>query len=74
MKNVKAQAPEKAGPQDVDAHPKYAVEGSSTPVGGGDDPFDLSNISVASVTAEDLGVEKPILVVPICCWASASKA
>ena len=29
------------------------------------DPFDLSNIAVASVTAEDLGVEKPILMVPV---------
>lgn len=70
MNNAKSQAPEPAGTQEVDntdtaTPPKYAVEGSSTPVGGGDDPFDLSNIAVASVTAEDLGVEKPVLVVPV---------
>lgn len=47
------------------ADPKYAVEGGDTPVGGADDPFDLTNIAVASVTAEDLGVEKPILMVPV---------
>lgn len=29
------------------------------------DPFDLSNIAVSSVTSEDLGVEKPILVIPV---------
>lgn len=29
------------------------------------DPFDLSKITVSSVTAEDLGVEKPILVIPV---------
>ncbi len=40
-------------------------EGEPTPVGGEDDPFDLSNISVAETTIEDLGVEKPILVVPV---------
>jgi len=45
--------------------PKYAVEGGDTPVGGGDDPFDLSNIAVAGVTSEDLGVEKPILMIPV---------
>ena len=50
---------------DATASQKYSVEGGKTPVGGGDDPFDLANISVASVTAEDLGVEKPILVVPV---------
>lgn len=43
--------------------PKVATEGQSTPAGT--DPFDLANISVASVSAEDLGVEKPILVVPV---------
>jgi hypothetical protein len=47
------------------ADPKYATEGSDSPVGRVDDPFDLSNISVAGVTSEDLGVEKPILVVPV---------
>ena len=29
------------------------------------DPFDLANLSVASVTAEDLGVEKPILAITV---------
>lgn len=29
------------------------------------DPFDLANISVSSVTSEDLGVEKPIIVIPV---------
>ena len=29
------------------------------------DPFDLSRIAVSSVTSEDLGVEKPILVIPV---------
>ena len=38
-------------------------EGPPTPESA--DPFDLSNIAVASVTAEDLGVEKPILMVPV---------
>ncbi len=39
------------------------AEGQPTPEGK--DPFDLTNISVAGVTSEDLGVEKPILVVPV---------
>ncbi|WP_171238616.1 hypothetical protein [Ruegeria sp. HKCCA5763] len=43
----------------------YAVEGGSTPVGGGDDPFDLDNISVSGTSAEDLGIEKPILHIPV---------
>ena len=47
------------------ADPKVATEGGHSPVGKVDDPFDLSNISVAGVTSEDLGVEKPILVVPV---------
>jgi len=47
------------------ADPKVATEGGHGPVGKVDDPFDLSNISVAGVTSEDLGVEKPILVVPV---------
>ena len=47
------------------ADPKYATEGGGNPVERVDDPFDLSNISVAGVTSEDLGVEKPILVVPV---------
>jgi hypothetical protein len=29
------------------------------------DPFDLAKITVSSVTSEDLGVEKPILVIPV---------
>ena len=29
------------------------------------DPFDLSKIAVTGVTAEDLGVEKPILAIPV---------
>ena len=51
--------------RDPVADPKYATEGGDSPVGRVDDPFDLSNISVARVTSEDLGVEKPILVVPV---------
>jgi hypothetical protein len=47
------------------ADPKVATEGGDSPVGRVNDPFDLSNISVAGVTSEDLGVEKPILVVPV---------
>lgn len=70
MKNPKTNTGDNAHPRDEAAGKEaaantYAVEGGNTPVGGGDDPFDLSNISVASVTAEDLGVQKPILVVPV---------
>lgn len=43
----------------------YAVEGGATPVGGGDDPFDLDNIAVSGTSAEDLGIEKPILHIPV---------
>jgi hypothetical protein len=43
--------------------PKVAVVGQPTPADS--DPFDLDNLSVASVSAEDLGVEKPILMVPV---------
>ena len=32
---------------------------------GETDPFDLAKITVSSVTSEDLGVEKPILVIPV---------
>lgn len=56
---------DEANTSDAVAPRKYAVEGGSTPAGGGDDPFDLANIAVASVTSEDLGVEKPILVIPV---------
>lgn len=44
--------------------PKPTVVGGNEPVGGGD-PFDLANIAVAEITAEDLGVGKPILMVPV---------
>jgi hypothetical protein len=43
----------------------YAIEGGPTPVGGGADPFSLDNLSVAGTSAEDLGIERPILHIPV---------
>ena len=70
MENSNSKASHETGKTQIEAKTpekvhNYAIEGGETPVGGGDDPFDLSNIAVASVTAEDLGVEKPILMVPV---------
>jgi hypothetical protein len=45
--------------------PKCVNGVGDSSAGRADDPFDLSNISVAGVTSEDLGVEKPILMVPV---------
>ena len=59
-------------PTKLDRHPdldqgnaSYAAEGGSHPAGGGSDPFDLSNISVAATSIEDLGIERPILTIPV---------
>ena len=58
-KNPKPEAEGPGEPQE------YAIEGGSTPVDGGEDPFDLDNLSVAGTNPEDLGIEKPILHVPV---------
>jgi hypothetical protein len=51
---------------ETDQPQNYAVEGGAIPVGGASaDPFDLANIGVAGTEAEDLGVERPILNVPV---------
>ncbi len=41
-----------------------ATVGDETPVSG-TDPFDLGNISVSETSIEDLGIERPILAVPV---------
>ncbi len=46
------------------ANGAYATSGGETPVGG-EDPFSLDNLSVAGTSAEDLGIEKPILHIPV---------
>ena len=45
--------------------PEKVVPAEGQPTPQVKDPFDLSNIAVAGVTSEDLGVEKPILMVPV---------
>lgn len=47
--------------QDKDVGATGAASTKTTPK----DPFDLANISVSGVTSEDLGVEKPILVISV---------
>jgi hypothetical protein len=45
--------------------PPATKVGDMEPVGGSADPFSLDNVSVSGTTIEDLGVEQPILIVPV---------
>ena len=56
-----AKTEENEAPEDQSVEVQPTAEEQET----AKDPFDLANISVSSVTSEDLGVEKPIIVVPV---------
>ena len=59
--NAAASDQEKGPQEDKDVGNNATTSTETVPK----DPFDLANISVSSVTSEDLGVEKPIIVVPV---------